>query len=346
MAGMTVAFVTTPLHAEHSAQDHPESPDRLEAVLSLVRECGLLERLRPVEPRDAGAEELTLVHEPRYIEALDRACAAGGGWADMDTYITPRSCAAARQAAGAVLAATDAVLSGGSRSAFCAVRPPGHHARPTQAMGFCLANNVAIGAAHAHRRGIERVAIIDIDVHHGNGTQDAFYSEPDILYVSTHQYPYYPGTGPLAETGEGPATGTNVNIPLPAGCGDEEYGAAFERCVEPIVRRFRPQLIFVSCGFDAHFADPLAGMALSVAGYGNLASRIVSIANELCDGRLVVALEGGYDLTAISWGARTVIETMLGEEAVPDPLGLAPENRRDTSIDGLLEDVRALHGLV
>ena len=212
-------------------------------------------------------------------------------------------------------------------------------------MGFCLANNVAIAAAHAHRRGIERVAIIDIDVHHGNGTQDAFYSEPDILYVSTHQYPYYPGTGRLEETGEGHAAGTNVNIPLPAGSGDEEYAATLERVVEPIVRRFEPDLIFVSCGFDAHFADPLAGMSLSVAGYGDLASRIGGLADDLCDGRLIVALEGGYDLTAIAWGARTVIETMLGEEGEPDPLGPGPAKRRAQDVDSLLKEVGRIHGL-
>jgi acetoin utilization deacetylase AcuC-like enzyme len=345
MAAMTVAFVTSPLHIEHFAAGHPESPDRLEAVLSLLRECGLLERLLTVEARDATADELALVHDPRYIEALDRACAEGGGWADMDTYMTARSCAAARQAVGAVVAATDAVLSGDSRSAFCAVRPPGHHARPTQAMGFCLANNVAIAAAHAHSRGIERIAIIDIDVHHGNGTQDAFYSEPDILYVSTHQYPYYPGTGRLEEIGEGEAAGTNVNIPLAAGSGDEEYATAFERVVEPIVRRFEPHLVLVSCGFDAHFADPLASMSLSASGYGDLASRIVRMAGEYSDGRLVVALEGGYDLTAIAWGARIVIETMLGETPAPDPLGRAPGGLPARDVDALLEEERRVHGL-
>jgi acetoin utilization deacetylase AcuC-like enzyme len=211
-------------------------------------------------------------------------------------------------------------------------------------MGFCLANNVAIAAAHAHQTGAERIAIIDIDVHHGNGTQDAFYDEPDILYVSTHQYPFYPGTGRMEETGEGAATGANVNIPLPAGCGDSAYRSAFESVVEPVVRRFAPKLVLVSCGFDAHFADPLAGMSLSVAGYGELASRLTGLADELCDGRLIVALEGGYDLRAIAWGTRATIETMLGEAPTVDPLGPAPASNAPDVRD-LLQKVRATHSI-
>lgn len=342
---MTVGFVTNANHIGHAVEGHPEGPDRLQAVLALLEECGLRDRLEPIEPRDATDEELTLVHRPEYVESLQRACAEGGGWFDPDTYVTARSCEAARRAVGACLAAVDAVLSGREQSAFCAVRPPGHHARPGQAMGFCLLNSVAVAARYALRcHGPERVAIVDIDVHHGNGAQDAFYGDPDILYCSTHLYPFYPGTGRPQETGEGDAAGTNVNVPLPAGCGDAEHLAAFDAVVEPVVRRFRPQLILVPCGFDGHFADPLAMMSLSVDGYGDLAGRLRTLAEELCEGRLVFTLEGGYDLIALPWGVRRVLEILLGEDLTPDPLGPLP-NPRAPEIEPLLAELRRIQGL-
>ena len=349
---MTVGFVANENHVDHAVEGHPEGPERLQAVLALLDECGLLDRpstpsgqrLERIEPRDATDEELAWIHTPEHIESLERICAEGSGWADMDTYILAGSCAAARRAAGACLAATEAVLSSGVRAAFCAVRPPGHHARPGQSMGFCLLNNVAVAAQYARERhGLERVAIVDIDVHHGNGTQDAFYADPNVLYCSTHQFPFYPGTGPPQETGAGEAEGTNVNIPLPAGCGDAQYRASFESIVEPVVRRFRPQLILVSCGFDAHYADPLAGMSLSVAGYGELTTRLRTLAEELCDGRLVFVLEGGYDLTAVPWGVRTVLEVLLGETPTPDPQGTLGDSGPD--IAALMAEVRRIQGL-
>jgi acetoin utilization deacetylase AcuC-like enzyme len=212
-------------------------------------------------------------------------------------------------------------------------------------MGFCLYNNIAVAAQYARERhGLERVAIIDIDVHHGNGTQDAFYSDPGVLYVSTHQYPFYPGTGPAHETGSGAGAGTNVNIPLQAGCGDREYALAFEQVVEPVVRRYAPQAVLVSCGFDAHYADPLAGMALSVDGYGDMTERILALADELCDGKLVFFLEGGYDFTAVSWGVRRVLETLLEEPVTPDPLGPLGEGP-SPHVEPLLRELRELHGL-
>ena len=342
---MSVGFVSNPLHVEHAVEEHSEGPQRVEAILALLQECGLLDRLEHIEPRDASDEELGLVHPPEFVATLRRACAAGGGWIDMDTYLRPRSCDAAWQAAGACLAATDALLAGGVRSAFCAVRPPGHHARPAQAMGFCLLNNVAVAARYARRRhGLERVAIVDLDVHHGNGTQDAFYDDPHVLYVSTHQYPYYPGTGPLEETGAGDGEGTTVNLPLPAGCGDAEYGQACEQVIEPVVRRHRPQLILASLGFDAHLADPLAAMALSVDGYGELAARLHALADELCDGKLLFVLEGGYNLTAVPWGVRRVLELLLDEPPTPDPLG-TPTEPRAPDISGILAELRRIHRL-
>jgi acetoin utilization deacetylase AcuC-like enzyme len=342
---MTVGFVTNPDHVQHAVDGHVEGPERLEAALALLLESGLLDHLHQIEAPAPASVVLAPVHSRRYLEALDRACAQGGGWFDPDTYCTSRSCDVARSAAGACIATTDAVLTGEVRSAFAAVRPPGHHARPEQAMGFCLLNNVAIAARHAQRRhNAGRIAIVDIDVHHGNGTQEAFYDDPTVLYVSTHQYPFYPGTGPAAETGPPEADGTNVNIPLPAGCGDAEYRAVFEQIVEPVVRRYRPQLLLVSCGFDAHFADPLAMMSLSVDGYGELMSRLRALAEELCDGRTVVVLEGGYDLTAVAWGVRRAIEVLLGDQPTPDPLGPAPTSRAP-EIGGVIAEVRRLHGM-
>ncbi|MGB2694240.1 MAG: histone deacetylase, partial [Dehalococcoidia bacterium] len=332
--------------------DHSESAPRIEAILTLLEEARLLDRLHHIEPRSATDDDLALVHHPRYLAALRRACAEGGGWVDFDTYLVPGSFAAAAQAAGACLAAVDAVLAGDVRSAFCAVRPPGHHARPPQGMGFCLLNNVAVAAQYARtRRGLDRVAIVDLDVHHGNGTQDAFYADPNVLYISTHQYPYYPGTGALDETGpDGPPSGgagigvgATVNLPLPPGSGDDQYRAAFEQVIEPVVRRFRPQLILVSQGFDAHHADPIAFLSLSVAGYGECAARLRALADELCDGRIIFVLEGGYDLTALSWGVRHIIELLLDLPPTPDPLGPTPTPGPD--ISALLSEVQRVHNL-
>ena len=342
---MTAGFVTNPDHVQHAVVGHVEGPERLEAALAMLAESGLLDRLQQIEAPAPASVALPPVHSRRYLEALDRACAQGGGWFDPDTYCTSRSCDVVRSAAGACIAATDAVLAGEVRSAFAAVRPPGHHARPEQAMGFCLLNNVAIAARHAQRqRNAGRLAIVDIDVHHGNGTQEAFYDDSTVLYVSTHQYPFYPGTGRADEVGAGEGRGTNVNIPLPAGCGDAEYRTVFEQVVEPVVQRYEPELLLVSCGFDAHFADPLAMMSLSVDGYGEVMSRLRALAEELCGGRMVVALEGGYDLAAVAWGVCRVIEVLLGDEPTPDPIGRAPPARAP-GIGGVIAEVLRLHGL-
>ena len=340
-----VAFTTNANQRDHAVPDHPEGPERVDAILRLLDSSGLRSSLDEVATREATDEELSWVHDRRLIEVLDNACREGGGWFDPDTYVRPGSCAAARAAAGGCLEATEAVLSGRARSAFCAVRPPGHHARPVQCMGFCLVNNIALCAEYARRRhGLERIAIVDIDVHHGNGTQDAFYDDPGVLYVSTHQYPFYPGTGPASETGDGAGAGTNVNIPLPAGSGDREYALTFEQLVEPVVRRYRPQMLLVSCGFDAHFSDPLAGMTLSVDGYGAMAERLVALSEELCDGRLLFALEGGYDLDAVAWGVRRVLEVLLALPRTPDPHG-ALEPGPSPHVEPLLAELQSLHGL-
>jgi len=340
-----VGYVYDPLYLEHEVPGHPESPGRLQAIVSHLEESGLLGRMVEVPPRQASEEEIRLVHTQEHVERVRSAAQGAHSWLDVDTYVVPRSFEAAMLAAGGVLAATDAVLSGDLDSVFCFVRPPGHHATPDRAMGFCLFNNVAIAAAHAvQRRGLERVAIVDIDVHHGNGTQDAFYADPRVLYFSTHQFPFYPGSGGWDETGSGPGTGATVNVPLPRGCGDDQYRRAYEDVCAPALRRFRPQLLLVSAGFDAHFADPLAQMLLSTRGYYDIASLLRGLAAELCEGKIVYALEGGYDHEAIAWSARACVDTLLGDDFAQDPLGAAPAVR-GPDIAPLLARIREVHGL-
>lgn len=336
-----VGYVYDPLYLEHDMPGHPESAGRLRAIMALLETQGVLGELQRIAPRDAANDDLRLVHTQQLIDDVQAASTGGHHWLDVDTYVVSGSWAAALRAAGGVLAATDAVLGGELDSAFCLVRPPGHHSCPAQDMGFCLFNNVAIAARHAlERRGLPRVAIVDIDVHHGNGTQDAFESDPRVLYFSTHQYPFYPGTGNWDETG----AGNIINVPLPRGCGDIEHLAAYKRACEPALRRFQPEMVLVSAGFDAHFADPLALELVSCEGYYEIAKLLHGLAGELCGGRIVFSLEGGYDHTALAWSVRACIDALLGKEFAPDPLGAAP-GVRGPDIAQLLERVRQVHGL-
>jgi acetoin utilization deacetylase AcuC-like enzyme len=338
-------FVYDPLFLEHETGSHPENGNRLLATMALLEECGLLAKLTRISARDATPGELVLVHDAAYVAAVERAAQQGGGWADPDTLITPRSYDVAARVVGGTLAALDAVMDGEVASAFCLVRPPGHHATPDQAMGFCLFNHVAVAAAYARERyGLERVAVVDFDVHHGNGTQDAFYDDAGVLYISTHEYPFYPGTGAAREIGAGAGRGFNINIPMPHGCGDAEYRRAFDDVVLPLLRRYRPELILVSAGYDAHFADEIAGEQISVDGYGALVSMVRDVAAELCDGLLLLALEGGYHLVALPWCVRRTIEVLRGDAAVADPLGTIAA-RTPTAFDSMLAEVKALHGL-
>ncbi len=340
-----VGYVYDPLYLEHGVEGHPETPSRLRAIMSHLEGSGVLAQMVAVEPRDATVADLRRVHATEVIDRVRRVAKGGDGWLDPDTYVSGRSYDAAVRSAGGVLAAVDAVLDGAVGSAFCLVRPPGHHAGPGRSMGFCLFNNVAVAAAHAiEGRGLERVAIVDFDVHHGNGTQEAFYADPRVLYVSTHQYPHYPGTGDGSEVGEGAGLGATVNVPLPGGCGDEEYLRVYREVCAPVMRRFGPQLLLVSAGFDAHFSDPLAGMLLSVRGYYGIASTLRELADEACEGRVVYALEGGYDHTALAWSVRACIDTLLGNPFAEDPHGLGPQVS-GPDIEAVLAAVKRAHGL-
>ena len=339
-----VGLVYDPLYLEHDTGHHPENAIRLQAVTSHLEESGLLARLRSVPARDATVDEMAFIHERDYVESVRLAAGRGGVWLDADTFVSPRSYDAALRAAGGCLAAVDAVQAGEVESAFCLVRPPGHHAMPSRAMGFCLFNNIAVAVEHARRHhGLRRIAVVDFDVHHGNGTQAAFYADPDVLYFSAHEYPLYPGTGHWREMGQGAGLGTTVNVPLPAGTGDAILTRIWKGLLTPLLRRFEPELMLASAGYDGHFADPLAGLAQSCAGYAEQVAGLRDLARELCGGRLVLMLEGGYDFTALAWSIGNSLEALLDEEPTADPLG-----RRDypppVGIDDLLtvigEDAR------
>ncbi len=342
---MASGFIYDPMFLDHDTGTHPENQSRMVATMALLEECGLLATLTRLPTRDATAAELALVHDERYVAAVRRAADEGGGWADPDTLITPRSYDVAARVVGSTLNAVDAIVAGNVANAFCLVRPPGHHATPDQAMGFCLFNHVAIAARYAQRtHALDRIAIVDFDVHHGNGTQDAFYDDGSILYVSTHEYPFYPGTGKAEEIGSGEGHGANINIPMPHRCGDAEYARSFAEIVVPALRRFHPEMIVVSAGYDAHYADELAGELLSVDGYGGIVAMLVAAAGELCDGRMLMALEGGYHLVALPWSIRRTIELMSGEAATPDPLG-AIDTPTPAGFDEALARVKSLHAL-
>jgi len=308
---------------------------------------GTWDQLAVWEPAPCDEATLELIHSQAHVVYIRQLTARGGGRIDADTPVSSGSWEAALRAAGGVVEAVDRVSSGALDNAFCVVRPPGHHATPGQAMGFCLFNNVAIAAAWLLASGrARRIAILDYDVHHGNGTQDAFYSSADVLYVSTHQYPFYPGTGHWREIGSGDGEGYTVNISLPAGSGDHVYAGALEHIIDPLVRRYKPDFILVSLGFDAFWADPLASLALSVGGaYTSLLRSAVSLADSQCNGRLVVALEGGYDLNALAHGSEMVCQVLLGNDPPADPLGPPPDQLSLAQVEPLLSSIRSLHHL-
>jgi len=286
---------------------HPERPERAEAMAAVVNEFRAGGG-RVIEPRAATDEDLLRVHTAEHVKAIT-ATRGTAVMLDPDTFTSPDSEEVARLAAGAVLTAVDTVLDGpaGTR-ALAAVRPPGHHAEADRPMGFCLYNNIAVGAAYARARGCSRVAIVDYDVHHGNGTQWMFYEDPTVLYVSSHQYPYYPGTGAAGERGRGPGLGYTLNLPLDAGARDADVLGRYEQEAMPALTAFKPDLVMISAGFDAHERDPLAGCRMTTDGLRALTALLVGAADRLCHGRFVLVTEGGYDLTALTECLQAVID--------------------------------------
>ncbi len=293
----TLIFTHQACLSHDPGANHPESPARLQAVLDALKSPAFAQCKWHEAPRAVPAQ-LALVHPGDYAERILAAVPASNGYAlDPDTVLSPGSGEAALRAAGALVAAVDAVMAGDGDNAFCAVRPPGHHAEPNRPMGFCVFNNAAIGALHARRNhGLERVAVVDFDVHHGNGTQAMFARDPSLFYASTHQFPYYPGTGAADETG----VGNLVNVPLAPFSGSAEFRAAMTGTILPALSAFDPGFIIISAGFDAHQNDPLAQLGLTEADYGWVTAELLQVANQTCAGRVVSTLEGGYDLGALA----------------------------------------------
>jgi acetoin utilization deacetylase AcuC-like enzyme len=309
----TTALLADPVFREHLAgREHPERPERFDAVVRGLRQAGLLERLARVDRRAATEEELLLCHTPEYLRTARHDVLAGyPSLSTGDTDITRNSWDVAAQAAGGVLNAVDAVVTGAARNAFCAVRPPGHHASAGCGMGFCLFNNAALAARHAQRlHGLERVLIVDWDVHHGNGTEDIFYSDPTVLYFSTHQWPLYPGTGRADETGAGAGVGTTMNFPFPAGSGRKEILGAVENSLAPAAERFRPELVVISAGFDSCAGDPLGSFRLTDRDFADLTRAVMEIADRHAGGRVVSVLEGGYSLDGLAAAAAAHVEVL------------------------------------
>jgi acetoin utilization deacetylase AcuC-like enzyme len=343
---MAVGLVYDPIYLKHDTGEHVENAGRLTAIINGLDETGLGQQLTPVKPRPASVEELSLVHPKQHISHIQSVAKKGGGWLDADTVMSPDSYEVALYAVGGAIVATEAVMEGKVKSAFALVRPPGHHATPRRAMGFCLFNNIAIAAEQALARyKLEHILIIDFDVHHGNGTQEIFYERPEVMYVSTHEYPFYPGSGSVEETGRGAAKGTTVNIPLPAGCGDSEYIQVFEQIIIPAARRFKPQLILVSAGYDAHWADEIALMQVSVSGFREMVKIIQALADELCDKHLVFCLEGGYNLSALGASVKATLDVLLGNTTTDNPLGQSTHGFRAPKIDSLIRAIKEVHAL-
>jgi len=296
--------------------DHPERPERLTAIRGGLDRSGLSKSLRRITPRRVTDEELTLVHSRAYVDLVRRELSSLRGTAELstgDTLVSPGSLQAAEFAAGGVLNAVDAVMAKIVKNAFCAVRPPGHHATPTRGMGFCIYNNVAIAARYVQKRhGLKRVLIVDWDYHHGNGTQDTFYEDDSVFVFDTHHYGAYPGTGSSSETGTGKAAGTKLNVPMPVGAGDAEFLDAFKSKLVPAARKFKPDFILISAGFDGMRKDVLGQFDITPEGFAAMTRVVVDLANELCDGRIVSVLEGGYRLDGLSDSVVAHVRTLLG----------------------------------
>jgi len=325
---MPVTLFTSSRYSDHlTPPGHPERVERFEVMQAVAAEFrtsgGTV-----LEPRPASRDELARIHGVDYIgliaETAGRATAL-----DADTFTSPDTFDVARLAAGAAVTAVEHVLAGEGRRACALVRPPGHHAEADRAMGFCFFNNVAIGAAHARSTGLQRVAIVDYDVHHGNGTQWSFYTDPSVLFVSSHQFPYYPGTGSASEVGSGAGTGFTINLPLAAGATDADYELVYVRVAIPALRQFNPELILVSAGFDAYLDDPLGGMRLTASCFGRLTSMIVAVADDCCAGRVVAITEGGYHLQGLAESLRETIDALDAESDDRADAGAALKGRPD-----------------
>jgi acetoin utilization deacetylase AcuC-like enzyme len=343
---MKVGYVYDPVFLEHDTGDHVENAARLTAVLDRLDGEGITDRLTRVEARAAGERELALVHSRTYISAVKKIAERGGGELNKDVVLTEGSYRAASYAAGGMLEATDRVLSGELDSVFGLVRPPGHHAFRKYGSGFCVFNNVALAARYAQlKHGLDKILIIDFDVHHGNGTQEIFINNRHVYYISLHQFPHYPGSGMAGETGWGISKNTNLNVPMPADCGDIEYLRICKEIVEVATRRFEPELILVSAGYDAHWADGISDMLVSADGFARIIGMIKGLSEELCGGKLLLALEGGYDLDSLASSVAASFRVLLDGESYTGELPEPKHRLGAPDIDAITKEVRALHHL-
>ena len=305
-------YASDPFYLRHETEPHPENPGRLTAIQNRLESSEFYNNLIPIQPRKATAEEIGMVHDSGYVASVKQSCADEVRNLDADTVISSNSYDAALLSAGAGMKAIDQLIDGNIHNAFCAVRPPGHHAEQDHAMGFCLFNNVGIAARYAQKtKGLNKIFIFDWDDHHGNGSQHSFYSDPSIYYSSTHQYPFYPGTGAKEETGTGDGLGTTLNLPMDAYSDDDDYLSAVENKLIPEIQHYKPDLIIISAGFDAHQNDPLAQIQLTTDCFGKMTELLMGIARDVCDGRLLSMLEGGYDYDALSDSVRLHMQTLL-----------------------------------
>ncbi|NIN01699.1 MAG: SUMF1/EgtB/PvdO family nonheme iron enzyme, partial [candidate division Zixibacteria bacterium] len=307
-------FVYDDIYLEHKTTiGHPEAPLRLVAIVERLKATGLYSQLFKLSPKHVSSEWLTAVHTPEYVERAKESCEGSAGYLDsLDVPISPKSYEAALAAVGGVLSAIDAVMEKKVTNAFCAVRPPGHHALKDMAKGFCIFNNIAIGTHYVQKKhGLSKILIVDWDVHHGNGTQAAFYNDPSVLYFSVHQYPFYPGTGSEAEKGGGKGLNYNINVPLPAGSGDADYVRVFKEKLEPAALAFSPDFVLISAGFDAHKDDLLGGMKVTAQGFAELTQIVKAIAEKCCEGRLVSVLEGGYHPDGLAASVEAHIQVLM-----------------------------------
>jgi len=340
---LTIGFVLDPLHRQHDLPGHPESAIRLDAIQRGLQDSGMIETMDHIEATDATSQDVLRVHSSRHLLELWQLAGRGRGEVDPDTYVVAGSPAAAFRAAGGTISATKAVLDARVQRAFAFVRPPGHHATPDISMGFCLLNNIAIASAWALQTDtVERLSIVDIDVHHGNGTQEAFADTSNVQFISLHEHPLYPYTGDLCNPYGRTGLQQCINVPLPAGTGDSGYRRVMERIVAPALTAFRPDLMMVSLGYDAHWADPLAFMALSLTGYAETLRALAALADRLCQGRMVLVLEGGYKPEVLQGGTVAALRAVSDGDTY-DPLG--PPGESETDVAQLIDRVVEHHNL-
>jgi acetoin utilization deacetylase AcuC-like enzyme len=319
---------------------HPETPRRLQAIYEMLESRDMKGNYVVIQPRPASHREIAMNHGGSYIDLVAQTAGRSHYSLDPDTQTSARSYETALLAAGGFCNAIDSVMEGKVDNAFALVRPPGHHAEHGSGAGFCIFNNIAIGARHAMKKyGMERILIVDWDLHHGNGTQHSFYNEKEVLYFSTHQSPFYPGTGGIDETGRGEGLGYTINVPLRSGPGDAEFVKIYRRILEPVAKRYKPELILLSAGFDIHTRDPLGGMRVTSSGFANLTRILMNIAEAYCSGRFIATLEGGYDIDGQAQSVKAVLKEMRGETYVSESYLRRMENGSDRSVERIIERV-------